>query len=200
MATENVPEKSGAPDGDDAAGLTPLSFFFPTITEAESRCLDGETFRIAERRAKVADLYSRGWSMDTIRVEMKCSVGTVWSDIHTVLEGYRKIAARSAADHLASMLQLIAYREAQVVADLDRSRGEFLETMTNRRTGRSGDFNQASVKKRQKYGDPKLHAILQGYVDRRCKLYGLLNAEDFKDVRGIPPVKLVAGFDPVESA
>jgi hypothetical protein len=177
--------------------ITPLSFFFPTLTENEARTIDGESARIMERRARVMDLYRRGRSMDAIRKELGCSLGTVHADLHAVLDGYRKIAARSAQEHVASALDLLVHREAQVEADLDRSRGEFFETSTNRRTSTSGQIDQAVVKRKTKYGDPRLHALLQGYWDRRCKLLGLLKNDELKG-REMPSVKLVAGIDPVE--
>jgi hypothetical protein len=39
-------------------------------------------------------------------------------------------------------------------------------------------------------------ALLQGYWDRRCKLFGLLKLDDARNQ--LPAVKLVAGIDPVE--
>jgi hypothetical protein len=179
------------------ATITPLSFFFPTITEDEAQKIDGESVRIMERRTRVMDLYRRGRSMDTIRKELGCSLGTVHADLHAVLDGYRKVAARSAQEHIAAMIQLLVHREAQIEADLDRSRGSFQERITSRRDGGTGQTGSATIKTRTKYGDPKLHALLQGYWDRRCKLFGLLK---FDDVRNqLPPAKAYAGLNPEDA-
>jgi hypothetical protein len=177
--------------------ITPLSFFFPTITDDEAQKIDGESVRIMERRTRVMDLYRRGRSMDTIRKELGCSLGTVHADLHAVLDGYRKIAARSAQEHIAAMIQLLVHREAQIEADLDRSRGSSQERITSRRDGGTGQTGSATIKTRTKYGDPRLHALLQGYWDRRCKLFGLLKLDDARN-QTPPTVKLVAGIDPQE--
>ena len=195
METENDP--AFVPPADPApTALTPLSFFFPTITDDEARSIDGESVRIMERRARVMDLYRRGRSMDVIRKELGCSLGTVHADLHAVLDGYRKIAARSAQEHIAAAIQLLVHREAQIEADLDRSRGSFQERITSRRDGGTGQTGSATIKTRTKYGDPRLHALLQGYWDRRCKLFGLWKLDDVRNQ--LPPCKVVAGVDPVE--
>jgi hypothetical protein len=189
-------------DGDngvtDLVPITPLSSLFPEITEEEAHLLDGETAMIAERRSYIMTLYRRRMSMRAIAELAKCSLGTVHRDIHVVLEGYKRIAARAAKDHIADMLQRLAHREAQIEEDLDRSRGEFQETSTSRRSTANGTQDQAVVKKRTKYGDPRLHALLQGYWDRRCKLLALLNPADFGK-GDLPPVKIISGgIDPAE--
>lgn len=180
-----------------AAGVTPLSVFFPNITDEEARFLDGETMLIAERRARCMTLYRAGMGMEAIRRELKCSIGTVHNDLHTVLENYKRLALKDAAWHTADMLSRLAHREHEVEIDLERSRGEQVETSTSKRSSGSGDFGQAAVKKRTKFGDARLHSLLQGYWDRRAKLMGLLRTEDFKK-ESEPQVKLVAGIDPAE--
>lgn len=193
MASETDPPADAEPPT-----LSPLSFFFPEVTEDEARYLDGETAAIMHRRTRVMAMYRRGRSMTAIRDELKCSLGTVHRDIHTVLEGYRRIAARSAQEHVADQLQRLASREADIEAEWEKSKGEQVETTTGRRGTSGGSYDQAAVKKRQRYGDPRLAALLLGCWDRRCKLLGLLRPEDFRGKDGTPPVKLVAGLDPVE--
>lgn len=180
-----------------ADAITPLSVFFPEVTEEEARDLDGGTVAIMERRARVMALYRAGKTMNAIRQEVGCSLGTVHHDIHTVLAGYAKVASRTAQEHVANELQRLAHREAQVEVDLDRSRGVATETYSEQTSGGKGG-GKARVRKRERYGDPRLHQLLQGWWDRRCRLLGLLRPEDFRKPDALPPVKLVAGLDPAE--
>lgn len=194
METENAPSDDIGPVPDS---VTALSFFFPELTEQEAKLLDGETARIMERRTRVMALYRRGLSMEAIRKEVGCSVGTVHHDIHTVFEGYKRFAARSAQEHIADALQRLAAREADIEREWERSKGEQIESTQGKRDGRVRT-GQATVKKKQRYGDPRLAALLMQCWDRRCKLLGLLKPDDLKNRDGEPPVKYVAGIDPTE--
>jgi hypothetical protein len=180
-----------------AAEIPPLSLFFPSISEEEARLIDGETAKIAERRARVMDLWRRGRSVRFIKDTLGCSVGTVHRDIHQVLEGYRRITLRTVAEKMADELQRLAHREAELEIDLERSRGDFTETTTSRRNGKTAG-DSAVVKKRQRFGDPAIHSLLLQCWDRRCRLLGLFKSVDMQGVE-TPPVKLVAGLDPVEA-
>ena len=189
------PAPSPADDAESEPPVSPADYF-PEITPAEGRTLDAETFRIAERRLAVTRLYRRGLSMAAIAREVKCSPGTVHSDIHAVLDGVKRQAARTARDHLADALQRLTDRECELERDLERSRGELVETVGGRRVLQSGSVDSTSVKKKTRYGDPKLHALLVKCWESRCRLLGLL--ADAKDLPATVPVKLVSGIDPAE--
>lgn len=175
MAAENGPADDAADEPAEPAP-PPLSLFFPEIAPGEARTLDGETAKIAERRARVMHGYRRGLGMGTIAQQVGCSLGTVHHDLHAVLEGYRRIAARSAAEHLADALQRLNHRELDIQGEWEKSKGESVEAHTSRRTVGQSQTDHATVKKRQRYGDPRLAALLMGCWDRRCKLLGLLVA------------------------
>lgn len=161
---------------------TPLSIFYPGITPDEEKLLDGETVLICGRRSRCVSLYRAQWSMAEIAKELKCSLGTVHRDLHAVMEGYRRIAMREMGEHLADALQMCVHRERQVEEDLERSRQTQVEVSSSQRSkgkGKDKDSDwQEAVKKRQKYGDPKLHALLHTWHVHRCKLLGLLKIED----------------------
>lgn len=192
MMSDELPD-----DEEVAAGLTPLALFFPAVEPGERR-LDAETLTIAERRTKVAELYARKWSLRQIKDELRCSLGTVHHDLHTVLEGYKTAALSAAATHVGSALMALSHREHQLELDLERSRGEAVETTTGRRGKQGAEVGAAQVRKKpQLQVTVKIHALLIQCWDRRCRLLGLLKADDFRAL-ATPPVKLVAGFDPAE--
>ena len=195
MGTDNDSQfENEGLDPEKLDGVHPLSFFFPEVTEGEARILDRETLRIMQRRVRVIGLYRQRMTMMAIAEEVGCSYGTVHSDMHTVLEGYKRIAAHNVQDHLADQLQRLAAREADIEAEWEKSKGDRVETFAEQRS--SG--NTAKLKKKQAYGDPRLAHILLQCWDRRCRLLGLLEAGDVRGRDGLPPVKLVAGLDPLE--
>src|SRR5262245_45961432 len=153
MGAESHPSDDAGDSGPVPESVTPLSFFFPELNEDEARLLDGETARIMERRARVMALHRRGLSVEAIRAEIGCSVGTVHHDIHTVFEGYKRFAARSAQEHIADALQRLAAREVDIEREWERSKGDQVESTQGKRDGKSPG-GQVCVKKRQRYGDP----------------------------------------------
>lgn len=191
-------EQPGAdPAPDDQAHLPAALSLIPELDAEEARHLDHETFIVVERRVKAMELYRRRQSMTAIAKELKCSIATVSRDIAKVLDGYRRQMGQDARWHIANELQRLNYREAEIEKDLERSRGEFVETTVGRRSSAGGSGgDQTSVKKRSKYGDPRLHALLQNYWLHRCKLLGLLKGDDLTG--GLPPVKLISGINPVD--
>lgn len=183
MATEHGPD-TGGPD--------PIEFFFPEADPGGT--VDHETVLITERRVRVMRLYRQRQGMRAIAAAVGCSLGTVHADIHAVLDGYKRQAVRDAGWHLADMLERLNHIEGEIAADLERSRGEFVETSATRRPAAGGGTqDQHAVKKRSKYGDPRLLALLAGCWDRRARLLGLLKDQDRQ---AAAPVKLVAGVDP----
>ncbi len=48
--------------------------------------------------------------MRAVAEQVKRSLGTVHNDIHIVLDGYKRVAARSAQDHIADCLQRLNAR------------------------------------------------------------------------------------------
>lgn len=154
--------------------ITPLSFFFPEVTEEEARKVDGETAIIMERRCRVMALYRQRRTMQEIASALKCGIGTVHRDIHAVLEGYKRIAARTTHEHLVDELQRIAHREADTEREWERSKGELVETSASKRN----KFDATSVKKKQRVGDPRLMSLLLKWTELRCKLLGLLKPDN----------------------
>src|SRR5262245_10120261 len=189
----SVEQPTDPPPDPSAETIRPLSFFFPEVTEEEARYLDGETATIMERRARIMAMYRRVRTVREVRDEVGCALGTVQRDIHIVLEGYKRLANRNADEHLADALQRLSAREADIEAEWEKSKWEKVETYTGRRSkGKNSgtDTDEARVRKTQRYGDPRLAALLMQCWDRRCRLLGLLKAEDMTAIR-IPPTKVV---------
>jgi len=189
-------------NGNEDYGAT-LALLWPETAsapgEAADHNLDNERFLVAERRAKSARLYQQKKTMRQIAAELKVSLQTVHADIHAVLEGWKLYARQNMAQLIVSEIARLAHREADIEIEWERSKGSYTED--NAQTGSRGQnsFSQASRKTRQRYGDPRLAALLLKCWEMRCKLLGMLKPDDLSS-RGdtLPPVKLVAGIDPVE--
>ncbi|MFO0937851.1 MAG: hypothetical protein U0798_15210 [Gemmataceae bacterium] len=98
---------------------------------------------------------------------------------------------------LAAQLAKLDLMERELWTEWDRSKGELVESRpVDARPETSVSTPQQSEETAK--GNTKIMALIQGCWDRRSKLLGLLNTEDFKSMNNLPPVKLVAGLDPVE--
>jgi DNA-binding CsgD family transcriptional regulator len=173
------------------------SFFYPESTYADGRRLDNESLIIADRRRKVCDLYAAGKTMREVAEELKISVSTVHAHLHAVHENLKRSAQSKLADRIARELLKLDADERDVRAEWVRSKGEHIESSTSKRDGKTPG-STASVKKRTKFGDAKLGALLLKIRDQRCKLLGLYEAAEKQKVQPNPPVKLVSGPDPMD--
>jgi hypothetical protein len=191
---------------DERGSGAAAAFYWPEISPEDNE-LDNETLVISERRARIASQYCARKSMRDISRDERCSLGTVYNDLHAVFEGWKRLAAKSYGDHVADALLRLAHREADIEGEWEKSKGEAVESYTSRRKRArrqldkekdSDETDEARVKKKQQYGDPRLAAILMQIWDRRCRILGLLKAEDFRSMNALPPVKVVAGLDPAE--
>lgn len=186
------------PPDPDSPELPDAPLYVPELDADEARNLDHESALIVNRRVRVMHLYRKRRTMPAIAQEVGCSVGTVHRDIHIVLDGYRRQLALDSKLHVAHELQRLAHREAEIELDLERSRGDLVEKSRTGKRDSDGDGTVGgSVKKRQRYGDPRLHALLVQCWRARCVLLGLLDkAETGADK--LPAVKVVAGLNPLE--
>lgn len=185
-----------------------IRILWPEVAPEDQDRLDHESAVMAERKAKVFRLYTRGMSCRAIAEQLAAEssmpskaveprhYSTISRYVKEIFDNYRLISLQDAASHTAAMLARLDQMEVELWAAWDRSKGEFTEQSTGRRQTASGSYDVASVKKKQRLGEPKLMALIQGCWDRRCKLLGLMKAEDFKAMNGMPPVKIVAGMAP----
>lgn len=194
-----------------AIGVPPgIRILWPEVVPEDQDRLDHESAVMAERKAKVFRLFTRGMSCraiaDYLASESNSSkaveprhYSTISRYVKEIFDNYRLISLQDAASHTAQALAKLDVMESELWAAWDRSKGEFIETTTGRRTTAAGSNDIAAVKKKQRNGEPKIMTLIQGVWDRRCKLLGLLKTDDFRAMNGLPPVKFVAGIDPVDA-
>lgn len=171
----------------------------PAPGEQADRNLDNERFLIAERRAKAASLYHAKKSMREISAQLKVSLQTVHADIHAVLDGWKRFARQNMAELIVRELARLAHREMDIEIEWERSKTSYSEDSAQAGTRGQNQFGQTSRKTRQRFGDPRLAALLLKCAEMRYRLLGILKPEDIS-ARGdsLPPVKLIAGTNPVE--
>jgi len=187
---------------DDSDIAVSLAVLWPETNPAddeEGSYLDNERLIIAERRKKASELYLAKWSMRKIADELKVSLRTVQRDIHAVLDGWEKYTKQNYSRLIVNELARLAHRESDIEIEWEKSKGEVTETSTGKRRVNGNTHDTAAVKKKQRYGDPRLAQLLLRCWELRCKLLKLLTAEDVlqKD-KVIQGVKLVAGIAPGE--
>lgn len=177
----------------------PVHYYWPGLTEEESYHLDQGQLAIAERRMRISRLYLGRRTYKQIVDEVGCSVGTVSKDVNILFDWWRKVAVRNVGEHIVAQLMKLDQMEREFEEAWQKSKGEYTETTTGQRgKGQSANIN-AVIKKKQKYGDPKLGALMLKCWENRCRLLGLMNI-DPAATDMLPPVKYVAGLDPVEAA
>jgi len=170
--------------------------------ESEDAYLDNERMLIAERRAQAARMYCGHRTMREIAAELKVSLGTIHSDLQAVLNGIRQHVKQHATELLCQEILKLNEFESDVTREWERSKGEYVETTQGKRNDGTPRkvFGMAQTKRKQRSGDAKLAALILKCREMRFKLLGLLNVEDIlKKGDTMPPVKFVAGLDPVEA-
>ncbi len=211
------------PESDGSGDVTPekigrtASYFWHDIAEEDDKSLDAETMIIADRRRVIAKLYAQNLSMREIRDRLieqnvKVSLMTISRDVAAVHEWYLKAAVRHIAEWKSVALRKLQFLEQETLEQWQRSKGATVKTHSTRRTkpaagGAAGSpasaaksFDEAyRVEKYETYGDPRLMALLIQIWDRQAQLFGLVIRTDVgQKLDELPPVKMVAGVNPVE--
>jgi hypothetical protein len=170
----------------------------PEFGDEEPDSLDHESNAIAERRVRAHRLRLTGRKLAEIAAELRCSIPTVHRDLAHVRESFRLLAMQDAAGHQAQLLDELSFAKAEARSAWLESKTASVETSASRRTTGAGAFDQTAQKRRTREGNP---AFLKTYLEAmklHGQIVGLASGEDAKDKVGPPPVKLVAGVDPVE--
>lgn len=132
---------------------------------------------ILENRAKIANLYLKGWQQKDIAVELGLSPATVSRDIKALIEEWRQSAISDIEEAKAKELARINRIEREAWEAWEASKQ--METGHRQTTQYGGEGQSASyaVTRRASPGDTKYMDIIRWCIDQRCKLLGL-NAPD----------------------
>jgi hypothetical protein len=170
----------------------------PEFGDEGPDALDHEDNALAERRVRAHRLRLTGRKLAEIAAELKCSVPTVHRDLAHVRTSFKLLAQQDAADHQAQLLDELSFAKVEARSAWLESKNTSFETTATRRATESGAYNQTARKQRTREGNP---AFLKTYLEAlrlHGAIVGLTGGNDTKDKAGPPPVKLVAGIDPVE--
>jgi hypothetical protein len=170
----------------------------PEFGDEAPDLLDTESSIIAERRVRAHRLRLVGRKLAEIAAELKCSVPTVHRDLAHVRTSFKLLAQQDAADHQAQLLDELSFAKAEARSAWLESKSTSFETTASRRTTGAGAYDQTARKQKTREGNP---AYLKTYIEA-LKLHGAIvgitSGEDPKDKSGPPPVKMVAGVNPME--
>lgn len=122
---------------------------------------------IAQRRAKVADLYIKGWTQANIAIECGASQPTICDDLAKIRDEWRKSAIRDFDVLRERELQRIDRVEREAWAAWERSQQPVQSAVV------TGEDIAKRTKKsvQQKYGDPRfLDIVHKCIIQRRAML------------------------------
>lgn len=140
---------------------------------------------IAQRRARVSELYVSGWTQKRIAAELKVSEFTVSEDIHALIAGRRQEASTNMATHIAIMLKKLDADEARALEAYEQScKVKRIATATRRMHPHPGEtITLASATEIERpEGDPRFLMLVLKCIEARCKLLGLYSARTVEPV------------------
>lgn len=139
--------------------------------------------RRAERRARVAALYSQGVTVKEIVERVHASRRTVFEDLHALQQDWLKRAAPQRHEAKVQTLVRLDWIEDEALAAWERSK---LPHVTEMRETVSGDDCGETVRTRrttrQQVGDVGFLAVVLDCIALRCRILGLYAAERHQSV------------------
>jgi hypothetical protein len=145
---------------------------------------------VAQRRAKVSELYLSGWTQKRIAAEIKVSEFTVSEDIHALIAHWSRTAGINISAQIATELERInnleaaaweSFRKSQQPRRVASVRKAVTPVGSEGGTLKSVESSVASATEiHQPAGDPRFMAIIKGCIAERIRLVQLVNGE-FKD-------------------
>ena len=133
-----------------------------------------ERFKIAERRARVAERLTRGGRRQfEVATELGISEATVSRDVKAIEAEWHQQAVKDVAERKAVELAKINLVEREAWEAWDRSKQD-AETLRVRQRG-TGEDTETETEKvvRSQYGDPRFLDVVLECVNLRWKLLGL---------------------------
>jgi hypothetical protein len=132
-----------------------------------------KTIELAQRRARVVEMYFQGKYQHEIATDLGVTVRTIARDLKAMEEEWLESAVTDFARLRMAEKHRIDNLERTYWKAWKRSLRDKEETTSARTTGKEGDTTRAEVKRRGSDGNPAYLEGVRWCVDRRCKLFGL---------------------------
>lgn len=126
-----------------------------------------------QRRARVAELYVRGYRQSEIARELGVSQPTIHRDIKAVRAEWLTSSVRDFNEAKEEELKKLDALEQEAWDAWRRSQTERTRTVTEKTEGDSSGRIKAQQTKETGYGDPRFLTVVQSCIDKRCKILGV---------------------------
>lgn len=175
-----------------------ISLIFPEANHESIGRVDNETATIASRRVAVMRLYCAGKSMRDIGEKVGCSATTVHFDVRHCLQSFGRLTEQTTRKMIARELARLDTIEKECWEAWEKSKGESSKTRTRKKQRGNANEFEAVNETTQRAGDPRYMKLILECIEKRARLLRLCDSGDTTDPNELPPVKLVAGIDPME--
>ncbi len=149
---------------------------------------------IAERRARVAQMYLAGRTQLQIACELGLSTFTVSTDIGAMVAEWRRMAAVDTAAHIAVELERIREVEVQAWESFRKSRQPKEIRSAGKRSETNGDGSSSTAVTvttiHRPEGSPQFLSTVLRCIEQRVKLLGLDFHERLQEGRQTQPATL----------
>ena len=180
-----------------------LAILWPGLPHDDAHIqVDHDVVQAAERRLEVWKRYVQGQSYEQIAKELRdkgieCTLGTLRSDIHHVLDSFRLRAEQHAAVHVARELARLEVIEAGLWEAWQRSCQPRTRTRSGARKTSGTIYSTAENTRESRDGNPNFMRLLIDCWEKRCRLLGILRTEQQnQDKDKEPEVKYITGVAP----
>jgi DNA-binding CsgD family transcriptional regulator len=136
-----------------------------------------QAVRVAQRQAKVAELYLSGMTMMAVGKELGISDATVCTDLAALRTQWRTKANASIDKLIQNELSHTDWVEMEATKAWHRSVGIHKKTITKEGTSagaQGGSYDETVEHAEELAGDPRFLDIINKCVDQRCKILGLI--------------------------
>ena len=141
-------------------------------------------FEIQDRRRIVAERYLRGQTQWQIARSLEVTQSTISDDIKAIRKEWRDAYLKDYEQLKDRELAKIDLMEREYLEAWERSKKERQYSRTRKRVARTGNADEAEVRKEQRDGNPKFMDGTLRCVEMRCRLLGML---DKKKEESPPP-------------
>lgn len=144
---------------------------------------------VAERQAKIAELYLGGRTQVQIARELDLSTYTISTDLGAIIALWQKQATVDLAAHFAVELKKINQTEADARESFEKSKKVKRVASVTKRSNLTGEETVSSATQiEREEGDPRFLAIITKCTDQRMRLLGLDKWKTSDDAENKPPL------------